>query len=59
MATLTIGLTDPEYLNRRSPAIPYPFAATMQLASLATGGGRFLVKKPITDAIGSSVSRPW
>lgn len=31
-------------------AIPDPDAATMQLAALASGGGRFLIKKPKTDA---------
>lgn len=42
-----------EYLSKAVAtgelAIPDPYAATMQLAALASGGGRFLIKKPKTD----------
>jgi TetR/AcrR family transcriptional repressor of mexJK operon len=42
-----------EYLTKAVAAgqlaIPDPNAATMQLAALASGGGRFLIKKPKTD----------
>lgn len=44
-----------DYLRRTAAAgtlrIVDPFAAAMQLAALASGGGRFLVKRPRTDTV--------
>lgn len=43
-----------DYLSRATAegllAVPDPYAATMQLAALAIGGTRSLIKKPRTDA---------